>query len=1815
MSTSDAGELEQRVVGGGRAAPQCGTALSARTTTARERRDEPPVGRKSRNEETPADLQLLRQGIRREEIHRAPALRADGLKKDDSLLGTDSDLQIRRSHEPRFTSSLVLRLSGRIKNRKVVDSSLQSAIEPQPSEGKDSRLQVNGKAASLQTSIDQTSKVHSPTEILPRQGQLIRVPGKEKDSSITHRFTNGDLRTQEHHSSCVSHPGTHTGSLTGAQLKEDIRNHKKLENRADFKGLSEPSSSRMLSSSVVTALTPPWTGLIRRPKKQDGSSDAQGNLQDPSTNRAQGFQGTAQYAGEGTSAGGSQMRRPLLGPRSNTVGWSTKADLSTTDFHRKLSQTVSLDGNTVKMDTGAISPLNTSPSPASPSLLDQNEQRNNLQTNQARLSALSSKPTTSSLLLSLRRFNSNGRNSNTATTLSNSNASPNDQNGKLFSTHLSQSFLNNNEQEKPKPMLSPSSLSYRTPEPGPVHSPSSANQREMNKSDTRFFPTPISRESDNTTMNNTHSSQGFLNKRQQNYRASDKGSHLLSETSVTVPRHSSYDNSLQQKPPSVPRATLTSTSWWKQVTQEGNSLARNNPTSVKDKPNTPLTPPGLDHRGLASLSPTDNKKFSQIHNNRVNNSITESLLKSNIRTQGGAADLKQRNAENTPDHESGRLVMQQYGSNLNNRELQKTYSMPDVSFTSKLSRAPSLTVLSHLRDSNKHDASNGAAELPPPLLSPRSPNTPTENNNHRPPKSNSPPTSHMNTQQFRQSLSPVFTATTPGLSPASNTKSSLSFYPVSSQTKFQYSSSQTPKLIDKVITTPLGFERNYASIPKPSHSKTVSSLKPTVASFSKTSYNSTSPTSVASSSTTSGHPATTNPSLLSPSITPSRTPSPTVPTSITSLLTPPATPNATNTTSPKGGRTFSNSLERDCKKKGGEAKRARRVTWDESVDLQCSESAKVEKQETSPVPNIPVSPSRSPRNTPSIFSFLRPGSPTCSPDAPNTSSTQLKNGAKYRSLSSDTVDLASTECEKSKQRNGDVLIFDKGRQGVTTPMQERTLSVESGTAQCRSSAPLSLPPDFSRNYKLRYSSPPYSTLMSSRLAQGETKPIMPRSPLFPQPPQSHYSLTSKTDKTILASKPPLSPTKAFELMPLPFQKQTTTKDNAKCDKVNNNHDRNNIQPRLNGQLQLVNNRVNFGSQSLQGDKSSHSSSFVTETLIYSIKPKVNAAPAALKSTTPKPLQHIANTPVSVETQLSQHSHTVQSREAAAGARGQSDQSSSGSSSTDSQSLGGMGSRSVKDSVLGKSRFFSMDDKNEQSPKKSRFTLKKSVSTPNATLKRSESERVSKSGNRMDQVFNKLKQRFSTKRPDDDSSFPWKWRRGSQTPSVSSEVSNVSDNSVESAKTLEERVQEKELTCDDAAKKNTDDADGWTQNRYAIIPSSAVGRTASRDEFSGWSENSASRTEQQELSVTAEDTSESKVQLRVHSPTVPQFDFYLDNCADFNTTNQLFPCRDPSPCRSPNASGVYPVQPRRSTPSPRSPFSPFASLSPVSPFAAPDPADDNVFYSPKLQRRRDTPSPCEQGEVINLRPSRKSRASTGPPSIGPGQDRERLASSYADLKYGIEPGKSFSVSSVLSSRPSGPGRISTGSRFMSVGDLSHSALSPGGNSAGLDRWSMPPDGASDSAGQLTKPHHLWNSSCDLDKFRSRSLPRSLTKCLANWSSETTPPQAFLSASSKPARRHSPNVDICHFTWEAEGPPTPPPTPPLSPVSRRMSKPPSLSSPTFPSTSGTLQADRAHLRSYSSSLSTFEESSDSSSDTTTDDEYYLEADETGEKETEL
>lgn len=915
----------------------------------------------------------------------------------------------------------------------------------------------------------------------------------------------------------------------------------------------------------------------------------------------------------------------------------------------------------------------------------------------------------------------------------------------------------------------------------------------------------------------------------------------------------------------------------------------------------------------------------------------------------------------------------------------------------------------------------------------------------------------------------------------------------------------------------------------------------------------------------------------------------------------------------------------------------RRVTWQDSVDPQGSEATTAQKSEPSHVPANPPSPSRSSRSvgTPSIFSFLRLASSTRTtshlcPPTPKTSSIQVwREGKHQRSLSSDSADKANREGRRAHTIAIDSpsqFTFDHGGRETVTPRQERTLSEDASPAHFRSSAPLSLPPETASGYKHCYSSTPYSTLKSTRSAQGEA----PTSPLFQQTSSSSKSIytlplslahpNQGADMTSSNSKPPLSPINLPQTLSPRFQNRTDLQESSKLaisetDHANNNHCIYSSQGGQNGKMTLVGKRVGFSSMSLplQAEKAlgSHSACVsVVETLVYNIsKTDSTTTPLNIRPIT----QRAANAQVSVETKFSRQPQTTQSREVTGNSLCQLNQSPNGNSSKESaEADNGCSNRGMKETIEGKSTFFSVESKHEiplfQSPRKGLFALKKSASTPNSSLSankeitsperaRPETERASKSSNKMDQVLSRLRQTFSSRRSDDDLSFPWRWKRPSQAPSVSgsSDISDVSDITVESNKTVEEdRDGERgELGRDNNT--GLDERDRWTENRYTLMPSSALGNKVVGDQFSIWSDKT----------------------------TIER--------ADYKPTNQSPSHSDPNPAGqqslSPNTSVTLPMQCRKSTSSLRSPFSPFSSsLSPLSPVPPADVTDD-VFYSPKLQRRGDSSSPCELGEGMSLVSSRRSRASTGPSCGDQCQDNERMPSysSCADIKYGIEAGRSFSVSSVLSSRPSGPGRISTGSRIMSASDLSDPAMMTGGhlsssNGRGLDQWSVISDQASKYDNRTTGNYRMASVPSDPSKMRSRSLPRSLTRCLANWSSEVSAPLPVTPATMNPGRLWSPNLDTCRIQWDTEGPPTPPPSPPWSPASRRISKPPSLSSPTSPSSPGVpqdSQSPRGHLpsRGYVSSLSAFEESSDSSSDTTTDDEYYLETDEGDDKETEL
>ncbi|MEQ2211370.1 hypothetical protein XENOCAPTIV_027789, partial [Xenoophorus captivus] len=1690
--------------------------------------------------------------------------------------------------------------------------------------------QVNGKTSS-NSSIETTSLSPSSETILfpaKKKEELIKVVnhdlGITRNLSRTHFLSNGSTGACEHNDlcrlPCESQPRHCPGSLTGT--KADIKHQTNLENHSHF-GNHSDAPVPMLSSTMVTVLAPQWSGLLRRTKRIDGTgySEAQGDLQDVvnTSPNHQGFQGTwNQHGVKNVLTDGSNIPRrvPLLGTRSNTAGWSSKSDPSSLDFNTKKDMI-----QTVSLDSGALSPSATSQMSWSPLALNSNEQRNPQMDLQGRQPSLSSKPTTSSLLLSFRRFNSNNTNSSQIPDLP--EVKPSSQSSSLHN-------------HRPKPILSPSSVSYRTAETGPVLSPVGSNHRERNMSDKFLFltsPTNIKMKDNSFTqqsqpvqMTQTRFSsskpqlqgKGPLD-RQQNCENSDN-TNPFSESDISPTRYFQYDHSAPLKTHTLPKRTnLKSTSWWKQVSQEGSSpIVKNTNNNDYQKPDSP--------------SLTDNKRLgTYMSSYNDNNNTPELVWKENMNLS-----LK------TLSPESEKAANQQHGLNLDNRESQRPQSMPDCVSALKLGTVSAQTTTRHTNVPDKDDERKTlfTAHVPAPtLFTPMTSNPPADHfgkYSGSPPKTTTAPTSQNNMDTQKLTKLPLFHdyTTTPSSRPHAflamsdhssgpNTKNTFSFqsHQVSSNTNFHSSSASTSKFTSKSNVTPLGFKRGYVCLPKPFHSKPVTSLIPTVNTFNKTRGSSLSTTPTTSSATPPRSPST-----LSPPVVPAIT----SPISITasSLLTPPATPVISSPTSeptpPKLKSIVYNSLEREPKKHG---KRDRRVTWQDSVDGHCSDSVSVERPDPSQVQaNSPASTKLS-LGSSSIFSYQCSGSqegggsPVCAPDH-KTFNIQEGKGGKYRSLSSDCAEIVTREYDKIKHTVGDTIISDQGKHCPSTTRQERGMSVESGTVQCHYSTPVSLPLDFPSGYKHRYSTPPYSTLMSTRQTQGESK-TSAQTFLISQPSLSTHTPqpSSNADQYVSKCKPPLSPVRPSQIFSIPILSGTAQQGSSKGNLsdtggVNRNTLQDHTQDQPNSQIQLLDNRIHITSQSLKEDeKHSFSSTYVTETLVYRIKSKADTATEALKNTKPTSSQHNTNTFVSVETGFNQQPHSAPSKATVEQSCRLSDQIPTDGRPTKSEpSLDEPNNTSMKESVLSKNRFCSVEVNNEQSPKKSRFGIKRSISTPSSSLSRSESERVTKSYNKVDQMFSKLKQKFSSRRTEDDLSFPWKWKRTSQTPSISgsSDKSSVSDVSADSTKTLEDRTQEKEMALKDSAVK-TEDTKRQLDNRYILIPALSVGETKADNDLSIWSESAVQETDPNYCTA-----QQSKLHLTVHGP-VEQFDLY-ENSGTKRTATSLS-CSDHSVDGSLSPNAAYPSQCKKSTPSPRSPFSPFSSLSPVSPFSTAEMSDDNVFYSPKLQRRRESSSPFEPREGIRLGVSRRSRASTGPPTPSPGKDKEPFTSSYADLKYGIEPGRSFSVSSVLSSRPPRPGRISTGTRFMSVGDLSQPALSCASNSSELHRWSITPAEVGQFYTQPDHDPHMSHFPYD-DGRRSRSLPRSLTQCLAKWSSGVPPSQSSTGTPSKPGLIRSPSINICHFSWDTEGPPTPPPTPPLSPVIRRMSKPPSLPSPTFPSSPEAVeqadsQSSRAHRpsRGYVSSLDTFEESSDSSSDTTTDDEYYIDSEEDGGKETEL
>ncbi|KAK1806187.1 hypothetical protein P4O66_000079 [Electrophorus voltai] len=230
----------------------------------------------------------------------------------------------------------------------------------------------------------------------------------------------------------------------------------------------------------------------------------------------------------------------------------------------------------------------------------------------------------------------------------------------------------------------------------------------------------------------------------------------------------------------------------------------------------------------------------------------------------------------------------------------------------------------------------------------------------------------------------------------------------------------------------------------------------------------------------------------------------------------------------------------------------------------------------------------------------------------------------------------------------------------------------------------------------------------------------------------------------------------------------------------------------------------------------------------------------------------------------------------------------------------------------------------------------------------------------------------------------------------------------------------------------------------------------------------------------------------------------------------------------------------------------------------DSANDDVFYTPVSRRRYS--SLCETEDV----PHPGNTKNAGRKHF----TRNILSASCADLKYGLEHGRSVSVNSVVSGRPSGPGRISVGSKPGSTTDIT-----------GLDEFVT--QGSLSSIG----------NPCDSPRYGATS-PRNHPIHNAH--------KGDIGGLMSGGRLWGPVNLETSLTVDTDADPTPPPSPPFSPTSRCMARIPSSSS-TSSRTSQDSLSPRGHLpsRDYKSTLPVFEESPNSS-ETTTDDEYYVNSD---------
>ncbi|XP_067290393.1 uncharacterized protein zmp:0000000991 [Pseudorasbora parva] len=405
--------------------------------------------------------------------------------------------------------------------------------------------------------------------------------------------------------------------------------------------------------------------------------------------------------------------------------------------------------------------------------------------------------------------------------------------------------------------------------------------------------------------------------------------------------------------------------------------------------------------------------------------------------------------------------------------------------------------------------------------------------------------------------------------------------------------------------------------------------------------------------------------------------------------------------------------------------------------------------------------------------------------------------------------------------------------------------------------------------------------------------------------------------------------------------------------------------------------------------------------------------------------------------------------------------------------------------------------------------------------------VFKTSSRIDQILNRLKLTFGVKRS--DSTLDTIMKKDKALPS---------DNETIEKSKKEEKTYSGSQWEPSNSSLTTDEASLGSLSPLTLKKSENIlnlnwqNRSTTEQKCSGWTweaPNSSSTTDNVYF-----DTFGSLSPVTSKKSSENELNFYQQMRHSDENGNRSY-SRSFSPHRlkaqSMNRSATLPYYSKSSV-SPRSPFYLFDSE---------DIQNDNVFYSPVSKK---TNSLCESDDYSPLSAVQQNLV------------RSRLSSSCADLKYGLHNGRSFSVHSVVSSRPSGPGRISTSS----VSDLS-----------------------------------------SLDDF----MPKE------NYTAVDSPVSSSYSPNYVSGIQSQHGYTDDHLDQD-DADPTPPPSPTLSSSPRRISQAPSLSSlmrttPENLSPRGTLPS-----RSYRTSLTVFEESG---SDTTTDDEYYVDNGGDDEVETEL